>query len=135
VVNNALWGEAVVSLGVEAVVVDHVVALHPPHGGLLLRAERIAAAAAAAGRAAAWRAAPWRGARRAGAEEQPREARDEGAVAVVGLVPAVVGGPGGGVPDGAVHPHRPPRERLAPPRVPPDRHVVHVEAACVCRTL
>lgn len=123
VTRKALGRERVVPPWVEAVAVDHVVALHPSHGGLLLRAERRGRGGPRVGGAASRRRLGG-----AGAEEEAGEAGDEGAVPVVGLVAAVVGGPRGGVPDGAVHPHRTLRER-APARVPPDRNVVHVEAA------
>ena len=110
--------------GVEAVVIHHGVPLRPPHGGLLLRAERRRRPRrrhrlAVRGRV---RGAP--------ADLEAGEPRHERLVPVVGAVPSAVGGPVGGVPDGAVRPHLPVRERgLRLPLVPPDGHVVHQEPA------
>src|SRR6185437_12907343 len=95
----ALWRERVVPAEVVAVVVDHVALLRPAHGGVLLRRE---AGAAGRGRHGA---AGGRGCGGAAGEDEAVEARDERLVAVVGAVAAVVGGPVGGVPDGAVGPH------------------------------
>ncbi len=84
-----------------AVVVDHGPLLRPPHGRLLLRAEL---AGGARRRRRHGLAARRRGGLAAG-DLEVSVARDEGLVAVVGLVAAAVGGPVGGVPDGAVGPH------------------------------
>ena len=121
-VGAAFRGEGMIPLGVVAVVVDHVEALRPAHGGELGGGE----VAGDGGGAGAGRV------RRASPEEEGREARDERLVPVVRPVPAVLRRPRRRVPDGAVHPHRPRREPSraprAPPPVPPDRHVVHQEA-------
>ncbi|RRT44572.1 hypothetical protein B296_00041835 [Ensete ventricosum] len=110
--------------GILAVVVYHVVALHPPHRRVLLGAEP-----AARRRRRHRTAARWRRRSRAPPELEPGELRDEGLVAVVGSVPAVVRRPRRRVPNGAVHPHGPVGERrLRLPRVPPYRHVVDQES-------
>lgn len=55
---------------------------------------------------------------------------NEGLVGVISLVFAILGGPRGGVPNRAVHPHRPRRKCVvAFPRVPSDRNIIHVESA------
>jgi hypothetical protein len=81
-----------------AVVVHHVLALRPPHGLVLPRCEPRPR------RRRRHRAAPGRRVVRAPNNDEPVQVRDEGLVAVVGAVAAVVGNPVGGVPDGAVHP-------------------------------
>lgn len=54
----------------------------------------------------------------------------EGLVGVISLVFAILGGPRGGVPNRAVHPHRPRRKCVVGfPRVPSDRNIIHVESA------
>ncbi|RWW47406.1 hypothetical protein BHE74_00046607 [Ensete ventricosum] len=109
--------------GILAVVVYHVVALHPPHRRVLLGAEPAARRRRRHRTAARWRRS------RAPPELEPGELRDEGLVAVVGSVPAVVRRPRRRVPNGAVHPHGPVGERrLRLPRVPPYRHVVDQES-------
>uniref|UniRef100_A0A804QFZ1 Uncharacterized protein n=1 Tax=Zea mays TaxID=4577 RepID=A0A804QFZ1_MAIZE len=118
----ALGRERVVPAEVVAVVVDHVALLRPAHGRVLPRREP--------GPRGGRRHGPARGRGAGGAagDDEAVEARDEGLVAVVGAVAAVVGGPVGGVPDGAVDPHGAVREgELGAALVAADGHVVHEE--------
>lgn len=109
---------------VGAVVVHHVVVLDPLHGCVLLRAEP------RAHRRRLRLPAARRGESRAPSDDEPGEPGDEGLVPVVHPVLAPVRGPGGGIPYGAIHPHRPHREYVCTLSwIPPYRYVVHKESA------
>jgi hypothetical protein len=108
-----------------AVIVDHNGRLlRPLHGGALLRAEPFALPRRCWHRMARLR----RGVGVAAGDPEALVARHEWLVAVVSLVASAVGGPVGGVPDGAVRPHLPLREDVVVlASVDPDGHVVDEE--------
>ena len=119
---SALGRERAVPPEVLAVVVDHVTPLRPQHRRDLPPREPRAGGRRPDG------AARRRRRRATPGDDEPVETRDEGLVAVVGPVRAVVGGPVGGVPDGAVRPHGPVGKRqLRLALVPADGHVVDEE--------
>lgn len=114
-----------VSPRILAVIVHLMVPLHPRHGRVLLRAQPRVPARRARGRPA-----PRARRRLATADLEIPVPPHERLVIVVRLVLPVLRGPRRRVPDRAVHVHRPLRKRrVALPRVPSDRHVVHEKSA------
>jgi hypothetical protein len=119
---RALWVQGAILGVILAVVVDHGGLLRPAHGVPLLHAKSGAGGGRRHGTALGGR-----GGLASGGPEPP-ESRQEGLVAVVGPVAAAVGGPVGGVPDGAVRPHLAVgEERRTGGGVAPDGDVVDEE--------
>lgn len=111
-----------VPLRVLTIVVDLVIIVNIREGRGLLAAQPVGA-----GRGAGEVAAGGGGGG-AGMDLEIVVVGNEGLVGVISLVFAILGGPRGGVPNRAIHPHRPRRKCVvAFPRVPSDRNIIHVE--------
>lgn len=97
---------------------------------ILQRRGLLAAQPVGAGRGGGDAAAGGGGGGAAGMDLEVVVVGNEGLVGVVSLVFAILGGPRGGVPNRAVHPHRPRWKCVvAFPRVPSHRNIIHVESA------